>query len=208
MHILVDDREDDERIAKLRNYFPDLEVERLISGDIAILQEGKKDILIETKTIQDFITSCRNRQIQKEALQMKELTPFSFIIIYDDFKMNEQYVTQQTNNEKFGNIASLMIRYKTPVFVASNFKQFVSCISSIINNIDKSTEPLEYPIVRKKDSNAFVNVLIGIDGVGKQTARTLLKNFKKPSKVLTATEDELDKIPRLSKKAKNNILRM
>ena len=42
MQILVDDREDDERIAKLRNYFPDLEVERLISGDIAILQEGRK----------------------------------------------------------------------------------------------------------------------------------------------------------------------
>lgn len=208
MKIIVDDREDEERIRKLRNYFPDLIVERLPTGDIAILQEGQQDILIETKTIQDFIQSCRNRRIQKEALQMKEVTSFSFIIIYDDFKMNDEYVTQQTNNEKFGNIASLMIRYKTPVFVADNFRQFVACITAITNTVNKATEPLEKPIVRQKDSNPFVNVLIGIDGVGKQTARTLLKNFHTPSGVLTATKEELDDIPRLSKKAKQNILRM
>ena len=208
MQIIVDDREDEERIERLRNYFPKLIVKRLSAGDIAIKQEGKDDILIETKTIQDFISSCRNRRLQKEALQMKEVANFSFIIIYDDFKMNEEYITPQTNNEKFGNIASLMIRYKTPVFVADNFKQFIACITSIIESIDKVEEPLEKPIVRAKDSNEFVNVLIGIDGVGKQTARTLLKNFKKPSHVLCATEDELDSIPRLSKKAKRNILRM
>lgn len=204
--IFVDDREDPQRIKKLEEHF-NVIVGRLDVGDILIPRDNNIKIAIETKTVQDFIQSCNNRRIQKEALQMRNKYDYSYIIIYSDGKLNPKY-HKQTVNQKTANLASLEIRYNVPFFWCKNFNEFVSQINSIINAVDKKPEPIEPPLVRLKDSNEKINVLIGIDGVGKQTAKKLLKHFKKPSAVLNATEDELNKVPRLSKKAKKNILRL
>lgn len=209
MNIVIDDREDKTRILNLKEAFSahNCSVSRLKAGDILIERSGYPDILIETKTIQDFISSCKNRQIQKEALQMTEQTSFSYIIVYDDGKYNSYY-NRISKNSIYGNYASLTIRYKVPIFMAKNFKDFTTCITAIVNNVNKSTIPIEPPIVRPKNSNPFINILIGLEDVGPKTARNLLNTFKKPSKVLTATEEELDSVPfRLSKKAKRAILR-
>ena len=204
--IFVDDREDPKRIEKLSEVF-NVIVGRLDTGDIIIPRDDGKDIVIETKTKQDFVQSCTNRRIQKEALQMREKYDHAYIIVYSDGKLNPKY-HKQTMNQRYGNIASLQIRYKVPVFWVDNFRHFVVCIKSIISTVDKSVEPIDPPIVRQKDSNEKINVLIGIDGVGKKMAKKLLKHFKKPSAVLNATEEELDKVPRLSKKVKQHILRL
>lgn len=200
--ITVDDREDPYRIKRLEQYF-DVTIERLETGDIII----DNKIAIEVKTRQDFVQSCTNRRIQEEAIKMKQKYPYSYIICYNDGKINLKY-SKQTLSQRYANITSLTIRYHVPVFWVENFVHFVECILAIINAVDKADKPIEAPNVRPKTSNAFENVLIGIDGVGKQTAKKLLKHFKKPSAVLNATEEELDKIPRLSKKAKKNILRL
>ena len=74
--------------------------------------------------------------------------------------------------------------------------------------VKNSDEPIEQPIVRKKDSNPFINVLIGIDGVGTKMARTLLDTFKTPGGVFKASHNDLANIPRLQKKSKEAIRRM
>lgn len=209
MEIYIDDREDKERVAAIKKEFNSkIEVKRLLAGDILIYQRDSPIICIETKTIQDFTKSCRDRQIQKEALNMKKIYPFSFILIYDDGKMNERYVNQLTLNEKYGNIVSLMQRYKVPVIQCDNTNHFLKCIKAIISNVNKNDEPIEPPIVRKKDSNEMINVLIGIPKVGKKMARVLLDNFKTPGGVFNASDEELDSVPRLQEKSKQSIRRM
>lgn len=209
LELYIDDREDTERINAIKNEFNGhIEVKRLLAGDILIQQKSGPIICIETKTLQDFIQSCRNRQIQKEAINMKKIYPFSFIIIYDDGKMNTQYVKPLTLNEKYGNIVSLMQRYKVPVIQCSNTNHFLKCIKAIITNVNKYDEPIEQPIVRKKDSNEMINVLIGLPKVGKKMARILLDNFKTPGGVFNASDEDLDNIPRLQNKSKEAIKRM
>ena len=209
MEIYIDDREDDERINAIKQEFNShVEVKRLLAGDILIQQKSGPIICIETKTIQDFIQSCRNRQIQKEALNMKKVYAFSYIIIYDDGKMNTEYVKPLTLNEKYGNIVSLMQRYKVPVIQCNNTNHFLKCIKAIISNVNKHDEPIEQPIVRKKDSNDMINVLIGLPKVGKKMARVLLDNFKTPGGVFNASDEDLDSIPRLQNKSKEAIKRM
>lgn len=208
MELYVDDREDKERIQLIKKEFHSFSgVKRLIAGDILIEHEGRI-ISIETKTIQDFIGSCRNGQIKKEALNMKKIYPFSFIIIYDDGKWNKEYTKPLTLNEKYGNIISLMQRYKVPVITCDNSTHFIKCIKAIIRTVTKDDVPIEQPIVRKKNSNEFVNVLIGIDGVGTKMARVLLDTFKTPGQVFAATDEELDAVPRLQNKSKQAIKRM
>lgn len=209
MEIFIDDREDKERITLIKGEFnSNIEVKRLSAGDILIKQSNIPTIAIEVKTLQDFIGSCRNGQIKKEALNMKQTYPHSFIVVYDDGKWNKQYVKPLTNNEMYGNIVSLMWRYKVPVIMCDNSVHFLKAIKAIIRTVNKEDEPIEQPLVRKKDSNPFINVLIGIDGVGKKMARTLLDTFKTPGGVFRASDDELDSIPRLQKKSKEAIRRM
>ena len=75
MKIFIDDREDQERLNLLvkDSFFNDAIITRLNTGDILIEREDLIHIAIEVKTLQDWIQSCRSRQIQKEALQMKDL---------------------------------------------------------------------------------------------------------------------------------------
>lgn len=210
MEIFIDDREKDkERIEAIKREFNStVSVKRLIAGDILIQQKNNHTICIEVKTIQDFISSCRKRQIQKEALNMKKIYPFSFIIIYDNDKWNKQYTKPLTLNEKYGNIVSLVQRYKVPVIQCYNTNHFLKCIKAIISNVNKNDEPIEQPIVRNKDSNEMINVLIGIPKVGKKMAQTLLREFKTPGQVFQASDEELDEIPRLQEKSKESIRRM
>ena len=209
MELYIDDREDNDRIELIKNEFnSNVEVKRLLAGDILIQQRTNPTIAIETKTLQDFISSCRNGQIRKEALNMKKIYPCSFIIIYNDGKWNKQYVKPLTDNEMYGNIVSLMWRYKVPVIMCANSTHFLKTIKAIIRTVNKGDKPIEQPIVRKKDSNPFINVLIGIDGVGTKMARTLLDTFKTPGGVFKASDNDLDNIPRLQKKSKEAIRRM
>lgn len=204
--IFIDDREDNQRIRKLDKKF-NVVVGRLEVGDILIPRDDGRTICIEVKTRQDFITSCNNRRIQKEAIAMKKKYPYSYIVVYNDGKLNPKYV-KQTHNQRYGNIASLMLRYKVPLFWCGNFVEFTSCINEIITTVDKIDRPIDPPIVRDKDADEKINILIGIDGVGKKMAQKLLDAFGKPSNVFTACPEELDEIPRLSKKVKENILRL
>ena len=122
--------------------------------------------------------------------------------------MNTEYVKPLTINEKYGNIVSLMQRYKVPVIQCDNINHFLKCIKAIISNVNKFDEPIEPPIVRKKDSNEMINVLIGLPKVGKKMARVLLNTFKTPGGVFNASDEDLDNVPRLQKQSKDAIKRM
>ena len=210
MKIFIDDREDEERVELLKEdpFFINAIITRLNTGDIIIERNDMNDIAIEVKTLQDWIKSCRDRQIQKEALQMKKEYPFSFIVIYDDGKKNDYFVRPQSLAEYYGNVVSLMQRYKVPVIVCKNHKHFVECIKSIVNNVKKNDEPIEQPIVRPSNSNDMVNVLIGLEKCGPKCARKLLDYFNTPGGVFKADDEELDQIPRLTKATKSAIRRM
>lgn len=210
MKIIIDDREDEKRIDAIEEYFPQVcRVQRLERGDIIIQRGGDTpDIAIEVKTVNDFVNSIKNRRVQKEALQMKEAYPHSYIIIYGKYsKINNKY-SKITKKQWWSNITSLTIRYHVPVFWVENINDFLIQIENIINTVDKETEPIEPPNVRTKNTNPFINVLIGIDNLGPKMARTLLNTFKTPGGVFKATDEELDNIKGLRKSVKKEIKRM
>lgn len=207
MELYIDDREDDDRVNLIKkNFSSPITVTRLNAGDIIVKRKDKPDIIFEVKTIQDFIGSCKNRRMKKEALQMKEY-PYRYVIIYDDGKWNKAYANQ-TINEKFGNLASININYRVTVFWCLNQKEFIACLKAIIRSVDKDTEPVEPPVVRKKDTNEMINVLIGLPDVGAKMARTLLDTFQTPGKVFKASDEELDNVRLLRAKSKDAIKRM
>ena len=209
MNIFIDDREKDkERIEMIKKSFnTPIEIKRLDVGDLIIEQEGYPTICIENKTIQDFINSCKNGQLYKEAVSMKLKYEYSFIIIYDNGKWNKQYA-KQTYNEKYGNIASIILRHKCYLIQCNSSREYIPCVKALIRNIKKADKPIEAPEVLPNDSNEMIRVLRGIPGVGAKMARTLLDTFGTPGRVLKADDDELNSVPRLQEKSKKAIMRM
>ena len=211
MKVVIDDREKDkERINAVIDYYgkDKTTIERLSTGDIVIHQDGgRSSVAFEIKTWQDFIGSIKNRRIQHEVLNMKNDYPFCFVIIYDNKKWNRKYV-QASRAQIQGNIISIMQRYKVPVIIAKNLKELIICLDICVNNVNKALEPIDPPIVRSKDTNEMINVLIGLPKVGKKTAQKLLSEFDKPSNVFNASKEELDNVKGLSAITKRAILRM
>lgn len=208
MKIYIDDREDDKRIEMVKQHFPDVcQVMRLETGDI-VIHDGDVVVAIEVKTVNDFVNSVKNRRVQKEALQMKNKYPHSYILIYGKYsKINNKY-SKITKKQWWSNITSLTIRYHVPVFWVENTNDFLLQIENIIKTVNKETEPIEPPNVRDKDTNPFINVLIGIPHLGEKNARKLLDKFKTPGGVFKATDEELNTIKGLRKDVKEQIKRM
>ena len=207
--ITIDDREKDEdRIRMIKNGFnTPITIDRLSVGDLLIEQKGYPTICIENKTWQDFISSYRSGRLYKEVVAMKQKYPYSFVVIYDNGKWNKEYVNQNAN-EKFGNIASVILQHRCYLVQCNNSYEYIPCIKALIRNIKKADKPIEAPEVLVKDSNDMIRVLRGIPGVGSKMARTLLDIFNTPGKVFKASDEDLDMVPRLQSKSKEAIRRM
>jgi ERCC4-type nuclease len=206
LKILIDDREDSSTIKIIDEYFSGIcSVSHNEDGDVLIKRQDLSDIMIELKSVSDFVSSFNSRHIQDQALRMKEKYDFCYIIIYgklDDINYKYQNFTRK---QYYSNIASLSVRYKVPVLQCETKKSMPLLIESIINTVNKNTEPIEPPIVQKKDASSKIQVLLGIDYVGKKTAKLLLKEFKTPLGVLQATDEELLNIKGIGQKTVNGI---
>ena len=210
MKIIIDDHEDRNRIKIIKKFFNSnkCEVQRLETADIIIEQEDKPTVAIEVKTVEDFISSMKNKRIHDEVLRMKNKYPYSYVLVYGDWRGLIPKFYKYTLAQKCSNIFKITTMYKVPVFWVATEKEFLTMIDEISKNIHKIGDPIEPPTIRDKNSNPFINVLIGIDGVGEKTAQKLLNKFHTPGGVFSASEEELNKIPRLSKKIIKEILRM
>ncbi len=208
MKIYIDDREDIKRQESIKKYFPQVcTVKRLQVGDI-LIQKEDCDICIEVKTISDYCSSITNRRLQKEVLAMKEVYSYSFVLIYGDWNKIDRRYCKMSDKQRYSNIISIMQRYHVPCIVADNEDDFLLCIELIIETVNRSMEPIEKPNVRDTVGNPMENVLIGLPSCGPKTARKLLDNFGNVQNIFNATEEELNTIPRLSKKTKQAILKM
>lgn len=209
MKITIDDREDNIRKETLKDVFPDeCFIERLETGDIIIEQDGLPTVAIEVKTVDDYISSVKNNRLYDEIIRMKDKYPYSYVLVYGDWSEIDTYYNSYTVSMKNSSYYEVQGRYKTPIFCLPNMEEFVNMIIQIIKGVPKVNEPIDPPIVRKKDLNPFINVLIGINGVGKKTAQRLLDTFHTPGGVFNASREELEQIPRLKKKSIDEILRM
>ncbi|MDD4804969.1 MAG: ERCC4 domain-containing protein [Candidatus Pacebacteria bacterium] len=192
MLIKIDNREDNKTIKAIQKYFPDIcEVTQNDNGDVLITRTTNPDVMIELKTVPDYISSYTSRHIQEQVLRMKEEFPYCFIIIYGTFDDVNTYYQRFSKKQYYGNIVSLTMRYKVPVIQVESRNDMLVAIDMIINNINKETEPIEPPIVQAQDKSAKVKMLMGVNHVGKKTAKLLLSEFHTPQNVLNATDKEL-----------------
>lgn len=209
MRIYIDDREDDDRILFLKKdpFFRQITVKRLEVGDILIERDDHEDIVIEIKTLQDWTNSMNNKQLEKEANQMKQYNVRA-IIVYDDGKLNTWYTTLPGTARNYLKHAEMEYRWHIPTFFCDNVLKMAEAIKAVIKTCSKEHEPLPYPIVVKTHRDEMKAVLLNIEGVGSKMADRLLDVFGTPGGVFKASSEELDSVKRLQEKSKKAIKRM
>lgn len=174
----------------------DIDFQSLKVGDYIV-----KGIIVERKTVSDFISSMINRRLlnQLEELQQYE----NRLLIVEGIDEQELYtdsenITGMHPNSVRGFLLSILLNYKVPIIFTKNYEDTARFLSVLAKR--KSRElPLK---VRKKAFNKKeqMQVIIeGFPGIGPKTSKKLLKEFKTIKNIINSSEGELKKI--LGKKA-------
>jgi len=155
-----------------------------------------KDVAIERKTVNDFITSMINRRLlsQLEELQQYE----NKLLIIEGVDEQELYTdskewTGMNPNAIRGFLLSILLKYKVPVIFTKNYLDTAKFISVLSKKKEKEL-PLNITkkTLDKKERKQFI--LEGFPGIGPKTAKKLLKSFKSLKEIFNASHEELKKI--------------
>lgn len=170
-------------------------------GDVALFLTSKQWLNIERKTYSDFVTSYIKGHVQDQAQRMNNVSNNYCIIVYGSLN-DLRYIAKKYPAVKHIKQSSVdkMVRtmemvYKCPVFFVKNEAQYFQEIMKVAETINKhSGEQVQKKQVTTLKNRKDVDFVMLVDRVGQKTALSLLKEFKTPEKVFTASRDELKKI--------------
>ena len=162
-----------------------------------------KDIAIERKTINDFISSMINKRLLK---QLEELQQYeNRLLIIEGIEEQELYTdsrewTGMNPNAIRGFLLSILLKYKVPIIFTKNYKDTAKFIAILSKKQEKEL-PLNITkkTLNKKERLQFI--LEGFPGIGPKTAKKLLKKFKTLRNIFNASEEELKEV--IGKKAES-----
>ena len=170
----------------------DLEVEfkTLKVGDYLV-----NNVAIERKTVSDFINSMVNKRLSK---QLEELQQYKErLLIIEGIDEQELYVDSENKmgmhpNAIRGFLISILLKYKTPIIYAKDYKDTAKFLSVLAKReIKESSLNVSKKNLNKKERMQFI--LEGFPGIGPKTAKKLLKKFGTLKNLLNADLEELKK---------------
>jgi len=168
--------------------------EMLPVGDYIVNDE----IVIERKTTSDFAQSIVDGRLFKQVAQMKKFFD-SVLIIIEGYKIYEPKIDIHPNAIK-GALVSLTVRWRVPLLFSKNNEETASLLYLIgkqtLTKNEISYRPGRRP---KKQRKHQLYILQGLPQVGPKLAGKLLDYFGSVEKVITASEEELQKIAGLGK---------
>lgn len=171
---------------------------QLISGDIVC-----GNLAIERKTIDDARRSIHNGRIFNQCFKMAENYKHIYLLIEGELS---ELAHPRDIKAILSTLADVELRYNIKVRFCMNLDYLCYYLLILCRKLQTAMNPIHYiqrPEVREKDER--LNVLLGIRGVGRKTARSLLMKFKSVKNVGNATVDELKAINRVNKKRAEHI---
>ncbi len=192
-HIVVDDRE--RVIAKiLHRKDVIVDIRRIEVGDFII----SKRVVVERKTISDFVNSIIDRRIFKQIENMKEFYERPIIILEG---IEDIYSVRNVHpNAIRGAIASISVDYGIPIIRTSNAEETAEMLIAIARR--EQSEKKEISLHKKKPmtkAEIQVYVVSSLPMIGPNTAKRLLEYFGTIENVFTANVDELMKVEGIGK---------
>ena len=158
------------------------------------------DIIIERKTISDFISSMLNKRIFAQIEDLKQFE--SKLLIIEGIEERELYNDNSEGgvnaNAIRGFLLSITLKHKIPIIFTKNSEDTAKYLFILLNKKENEMSLNAKKKSRnKKEQLQFI--LEGFPGIGPKTAKKLLKEFKSIKNITNASEEELRKL--IGKKA-------
>ncbi|MBI3622917.1 hypothetical protein HY212_02440 [Candidatus Pacearchaeota archaeon] len=173
-------------IANLMSRGADVETKELKVADYIV-----KDVAIERKTVQDFLSSMINKRLSK---QLEELQQYkNKLLIIEGFEEQELYNDRQegiNGNAIRGFLLSILLKEKVPIVFTKNSEDTAKFILVLAKKRDKEMSlNAKKKSFNKKEQMQFI--LESFPGIGPSNARKLLEKFKTLKEIFNAPEEEL-----------------
>lgn len=188
--IIADYREKNSMvIAELISLGIDVDFKELKIGDYLA-----GEIIIERKTVSDFISSMINKRLLGQLENLKQYpNPLLIIEGIDEHELyNDENGTGVNANAIRGFLLSIALKHKIPIILTKNSEDTAKYLSVILNKKEKETSfNAKKKSRNQKEQLQFI--LEGFPGIGPKTAKKLLQKFKTIKDIINADENELKK---------------
>jgi Fanconi anemia group M protein len=202
MKIIVDFQEGRNCLIEYLREEVEVEIKKLKVGDFII----SKDVVVERKTVDDFVNSLIDRRLFKQAENMQKNYSCPIFIIEGD--VADMFARNISERAIWSAIISLMLKNNAKFLFTSSFRETaqVLCILAKKEQVECKKELSLRCKTNKmslKEKQQFF--IEGLPGVGPKLAKNLLKKFKSPKGVIIAKEDDLKKVEKLGPKKSKEI---
>jgi Fanconi anemia group M protein len=167
----------------------EIEFQNLKVGDYLI-----NEIIIERKSVNDFINSFINKRIFRQIEEIKQYP--KFLLVIEGMEEQELYNDEKegmNGNAIRGVLLSIILKYRIPVIMTKNQKDTAKFMNILARKQKKEHISLN---AKKKSFNSQEQkqfILESFPGIGPATAKKLLKEFHTIKNILNQPIDELKK---------------
>ena len=206
MKLIIDARESRNKIKKFEDLGFEVEFKNIPIGDFVCEEKG---IVIERKTVEDFVGSFRSGRIVKQLQQMEQFEHKYLIIIgaWKDLYFKKVTITKE---QICGMLSSIAVRYNAKMVHVDNENDFVRVVAKICDKTDdgKSINIYDTDLLKSniKNEDILVMMLACVPGISVKTAKKILDKFDFFGLVNCSEEDliSIDGIgKKLAEKVKN-----
>lgn len=196
--IIVDIHEKNSLVPSyLKELKVDIDFKDLKVGDYAI-----NKIIIERKTINDFVGSMINKRLVQ---QLKHLQQAKQAIVLIEGNPEFQDLEKFNSNSIRGFILSILLNHQIPIIFTQDSEDTAKYLHILAKQqITKPQEISLHSRIPKTKKEQKKYILESFPNIGPKTATKLLKHFKTISNIINADEQELKNL--IGKKADSLIL--
>ncbi|MEM4648083.1 MAG: ERCC4 domain-containing protein [Candidatus Pacearchaeota archaeon] len=166
------------------------------------------NIIIERKTISDFITSMINKRLIKQVINLKETEFENKLIILEGFDEEDIYGRGNLNDNAIrGMILSIILEHKIPIIFTKDYIDTTNFLEVLYKRLKK--KPREISLVSKPKFYTIYEqqefIIESFPGIGKTLAREILKKFRTIKSFVNANISELMSVKKLGEKKARKI---
>ncbi|MBR9705568.1 hypothetical protein GOV14_00895 [Candidatus Pacearchaeota archaeon] len=152
-------------------------------------------MIIERKTVRDFIGSMLNKRLVQQLKQMKKYKQQLLIIEgTDESDLYDSEINVNPNAIR-GFILSILTNFQTPIIFTQNEQDTAKYLITLARQQLKPSTPFTlHQRIPKKIKEQKQYILESFPNIGPQTASKLLKKFKTLKDIFNANEKDLEPI--------------
>ena len=187
--IYADTREISELVEMLRAHGTHVEVKQLDFGDFVV----SSDVVIERKTLDDFVKSIFDGRLFKQLANMKEKYARPILVIQGEKK----HLSGIGESAFYGALASVLADFSVPIFFATNEREVVEIVFHLARR-EQMEKKRETRIREGKKPATLAEIqryiVSGVPGVSGVLADRLLSEIGTVEKLFSTSELDLMKI--------------